>query len=132
MAAEFRRTLPAASGEIPPTLDAIEQWLTLAAVPAAETASLMIAFDEILSNIVKYGGGTIDLSIDVGDRILAATIADDGPAFDPLAREAPDVELGIDERQIGGLGIHLVREMMDDVRYSHENGRNLLTLTKTF
>ena len=86
----------------------------------------------MLSNIVNHGGGTIELGIKLAGRALTATIADDGPPFDPLGRAAPDTDLGIDEREIGGLGIHLVRELMDELGYARENGRNLLRLTKTF
>jgi serine/threonine-protein kinase RsbW len=132
MDAEFARTGPAEAGRLPALLDAIEIWLTDSGVPMEQVARMMIAFDELLSNIVNHGGGTIELRIKLTDGALAATIADDGPPFDPLAREAPDTDLGIDERAIGGLGIHLVREMMDELVYARENGRNLLKLTKTF
>ncbi len=132
MTAEFARTLPAKTDQLPALLDAIEGWLAEAGVPMAGIARLMVAFDEILSNIAMHGGGTIELTMTHADGRLSATVADDGPAFDPLARPAPDIDLGIDERDVGGLGIHLVREMMDTVVYSHENGRNLLKLTKTF
>jgi serine/threonine-protein kinase RsbW len=131
MSAEFARTLPAAVDQLPGLLDAVESWLDRAGVPAAQIGPLMIAFDEILSNIAKYGGGTIDLAITIAGGRFSATIADDGPPFDPLARPAPDVDLDIDEREIGGLGIHLVREMMDAVTYSYENGQNRLTFSKT-
>lgn len=132
MDAEFARTEPAQAERLPALLDAIEIWLTDSAVPMDQVARLMIAFDELLSNIINHGGGTIELRIELTDGALVATIADDGPPFDPLARAAPDTDLGIDERAIGGLGIHLVREMMDDLAYARENGRNLLKLTKTF
>ncbi len=132
MNAEFARSAPAEADRLPAMLDAIEIWLADAGVPMDQTARLMIAFDELLSNIVNHGGGTIDLRISLAGPVLVATIADDGPPFDPLARAAPDTDLGIDERAVGGLGIHLVREMMDEVSYARENGRNLLKLTKTF
>jgi serine/threonine-protein kinase RsbW len=132
MNAEFARTAPAEAERLPALLDAIEIWLTDSGVPIEQVARLMVVFDELLSNIVNHGGGTIELRIGISDGVFDATIADDGPPFDPLARAAPDTSLGIDERAVGGLGIHLVREMMDDVAYSRENGRNLLKLTKTF
>lgn len=131
MNAEFARTEPVDPARLPALLDAIERWLTDSRVPAAQIARLMVAFDELLSNIVNYGKGTIELHFTLADGVLLASIADDGPPFDPLARTTPDVDLGIDDRAIGGLGIHLVREMMDTLSYKHENGRNLLKLTKT-
>lgn len=131
MDAEFTRTVPADAEHLPALLDAIEIWLAESGVPTEQIARLMVAFDELLSNIVNHGGGTIELSIGLADGSLTATIADDGPPFDPLARATPDVDLGIDQREVGGLGIHLVRELMDGLAYAYENGRNLLRLTKT-
>lgn len=131
MSAEFARTLPAAADHLPGLIGDIENWLDQAGVPMAEAARLMIVFDEILSNIARHGGGTMEVTIRLAAGTLSALIADDGPAFDPLARPAPDTGLGIDERDIGGLGIHLVREMMDEVSYAYADGRNRLTFSKT-
>lgn len=117
---------------LPGLIDAIEAWLETAGLPMSEAARLMIALDEILSNVAKYGEGTINVAIEINGNRIDATIADDGPRFDPLALDAPDTSLDIDDRTIGGLGIHLVREMMDDVAYRYENGRNRLTFGKTF
>jgi serine/threonine-protein kinase RsbW len=132
MAASFARTLPATHAELPGLIEAIESWAEEAGLPANHAAPLMIALDEILSNIVKYGGDTLSIAVEADGKAYSVTITDDGPAFDPLARPEPDVSLDVDEREIGGLGIHLVRKMMDDVGYSHENGRNRLTFRKTF
>jgi len=131
MPAEFARTLPASLNRLPGLIEAIEAWFEEAGVPTAEAAPLMIAFDEILSNIAKYGGGTIDLNISLAEGRFVATIADDGPPFDPLARDAPDLDQNLDDRAIGGLGIHLVRKMMDEVAYTYEKGQNRLTFSKT-
>ncbi|KRB82269.1 anti-sigma regulatory factor [Sphingomonas sp. Root710] len=132
MAADFARSMAADAARLPALLDAIEAWLGDNGVPMAKLAPVMIAFDEILSNIVNYGGGTLDVAITLDDGAMQATVADDGPRFDPLARPAPDTDATIDDRAIGGLGIHLVREMMDEVAYAYENGRNRLTFRKTF
>lgn len=130
--ASFTHRQPAAEVDLPALIDAIERWLDQEGVPHGAVARLMIAFDEVLSNITHYGGGTIDLTVTIDAGIVTAVVVDDGPPFDPLARPAPDTGLGIDERAIGGLGIHLVREMMDDVRYAYDQGRNRLTFSKTF
>lgn len=132
MAVEFARSIPADGDRLPDLLDAIERWLGDHGVPMAQAASIMIAFDEILSNIVDHGRGTIDVAIGITDTVMHATVSDDGPRFDPLARAAPDTDAGLDDRAIGGLGIHLVRTMMDDVAYHYRNGRNRLTFHKTF
>lgn len=132
MTAEFTRSVAAEIGELPDLLDAIEAWLGEAGMPPADAARIMIAFDELLSNIANYGGGSIIVRIRLDAGVMCATIADDGPPFDPLALPAPDTGAGIDERAIGGLGIHLVREMMDEVSYAYEDGRNRLTFRKTY
>lgn len=132
MSAEFSRSISADGDRLPELFDAIESWLGDNGVPMADAASIMIAFDEIVSNIVNHGGGAIDIAITIGDAAMRATVSDDGPPFDPLARPAPDTDAGVDERAIGGLGIHLVREMMDEVGYVYRQGRNNLTFCKTF
>ena len=132
MAVEFARSIPADGGRLPELLDAIERWLGNHGVPMAQAASIMIAFDELLSNVVNHGGGAIEVSIGIADAAIQATVSDDGPRFDPLKRPAPDTDADIDERAIGGLGIHLVREMMDEVAYAYRQGRNELTFRKTF
>ncbi|MHA3794558.1 ATP-binding protein [Sphingomonas sp. YL-JM2C] len=132
MGARFERSLPAGAAGLPALLAEIETWLDAAGVPPVEAARMMIAFDEVLSNIAKHGGGTLSVSLAIADRRLAATIVDDGPPFDPLAREAPDTDLDIDDRAIGGLGIHLVRQLMDDVAYARDEDRNRLIFSKTF
>ena len=65
-------------------------------------------------------------------RGISVTLEDEGVPFDPLAHEDPDVTLSVDERGIGGLGIFLVRRTMDEMRYEYGDGRNKLTITKSF
>lgn len=132
MPVRFERTLPAEAPALPGLIAEIEAWLETARVPSDAAARIMIAFDEVLSNVVHHGGGTLSVAIATDDGRLTATIADDGSPFDPLARDAPDTALGIDDRAIGGLGIHLVRTMMDDVAYAREKGWNRLIFSKTF
>lgn len=132
MADSFTRTATADTAALPGLIEDIETWLEGAGLPMAEAARLMIALDEILSNIAKYGEGTMRIAIQIDGNRIDASISDDGPRFDPLARAVPDTGLDIDDRAIGGLGIHLVRELMDHVAYSYENGLNRLTFGKTF
>jgi serine/threonine-protein kinase RsbW len=132
VSARFERTLSAGTPGLAGLIAEIEAWLETAGVPPAAAARMMVAFDEVLSNIAHHGGGTLSVAIAADDHKLTATIADDGPPFDPLARDAPDTDLDVDDRAIGGLGIHLVREMMDDVAYAREKGKNRLIFSKTF
>lgn len=124
--------MPGDPDAVPGLIDSVENWLDGAGVPPGEIARLMVAFDELISNIAHHGGGTIDLTIGIDGRTMIATIADDGPRFDPLALPAPDTSLDIEDRPVGGLGIFLVREMMDEVAYAYGGGRNKLTFRKTF
>lgn len=101
---------------------------------------LRVALDEIVANIVAYGtasprsaGGDGAPALDVwfrrDGRLVELTVADDGPAFDPLTRPDPVVTLPLEQRQPGGLGIALVKALMDDVRYERTT-RNVLTMRK--
>ena len=95
---------------------------------------LRVALDEIVANIVSYGarGGpraTMDVWFRRDGDTVEVTIADDGPPFDPLSRPAPDVTLPLEARQPGGLGIALVKSLMDDVRYTRTT-RNVLIIRK--
>ncbi len=102
---------------------------------AAVQADLGVVLDEVVSNIVKYGYGAgpsrpVDVGLALEDGVLRVEIVDQAAAFDPLARPAPDTAQSLEERPIGGLGIHIVKQLMDDVRYRREGGKNVLTLTK--
>jgi anti-sigma regulatory factor (Ser/Thr protein kinase) len=97
--------------------------------------SVQVVLDELLSNTVKAGypaggPGTIEATFDVADGRLHLTLVDDGVAFDPLAREDPDLAAPLEERPIGGLGIYLVKQLMDDVSYERRDGWNRLRLAK--
>jgi anti-sigma regulatory factor (Ser/Thr protein kinase) len=104
-------------------------------VEHAVSQTLILAFDELLSNVINYAYDDddeheIEIKIKLTDDAMIATIIDDGIPFNPLQREEPDTTLALDARQIGGLGIHLVRQIIDNVTYSHDDGRNIVTLTQ--
>jgi serine/threonine-protein kinase RsbW len=97
---------------------------------------LEVALDEVLSNVVRHGaaaGGigmiAVDLALE-GSRI-EVVVTDDATAFNPLEVQAPDPSLPLEDRPIGGLGIALVKALMDEVTYERRDGRNRLTLRKT-
>lgn len=95
-----------------------------------------IAIDEMLANISSYayaaGKGTVEVRVDFDEenRTVAITFMDRGIPFDPLQRKEPDTSLPAEEREIGGLGIFLVRKTMDAMEYRRENGTNILTIRK--
>lgn len=97
---------------------------------------LKLACEEIVVNVTSYAypegsDGFLDVYIRKDDRIVIR-FEDGGVPFNPLEHEDPDTTLSWDERPIGGLGIFLVRSMMDDVRYTYENQKNVLTIEKKY
>jgi anti-sigma regulatory factor (Ser/Thr protein kinase) len=94
-----------------------------------------VLLDELLSNIISYAYKDdeehfIDVRVEVVPDRLAVTVSDDGKPFNPFSGNAPDTGLGIEEREVGGLGIHLVRNMVDEVVYNRRTDRNVVTLVK--
>lgn len=94
--------------------------------------SFAMAFDEVISNIAAYGAARDPIRVHVSitaDEVYAEVI-DDGVAFDPLQLPDPDVTSGVDDRAIGGLGVYLVRKMMDVVVYERRECFNCLSFRK--
>jgi anti-sigma regulatory factor (Ser/Thr protein kinase) len=95
-----------------------------------------IAIDEILANISFYAytpaTGTAEVGVGYDEQDGAALIVfkDSGKPFNPLEKDEPDTGLSAEEREIGGLGIFLVRKTMDSMEYRRENGFNILTIRK--
>jgi anti-sigma regulatory factor (Ser/Thr protein kinase) len=106
-------------------------------IPPAIAATFHVIFDDLLNNVISFGFNDgqrhfIDISLESTANSLIVSIADDGMPFNPLDETAPDTTLSIEDRQIGGLGIHLVIKLVDDVRYQRTADKNVLTLTKSF
>ena len=99
--------------------------------------SLNLAIEEAVTNVIMYAypegtDGIVNLDAAVSEKGVTFTITDTGKAFDPTAKAEVDISAGVDERPIGGLGIHLVRKIMDSVRYERIAGKNILYLTKNY
>ena len=96
---------------------------------------LNLALDEVISNIARhaYRDGQEHLftvQITLNEEEIVARIEDDGAAFDPTKHVAPDLNAPLEERKAGGLGIHLIRQVMDSMEYERVAGKNVLTLSK--
>jgi anti-sigma regulatory factor (Ser/Thr protein kinase) len=94
-----------------------------------------ICLDELFTNIVSYGftddlEHMIRFTINVDNNVLTLTIEDEGIAFNPLEKKDPEIPADLIDVRIGGLGIHIVRKLMDDIRYKRERGKNKLTMKK--
>ena len=106
-------------------------------LPAPVLNSVDLALEEVLTNIIFYGyrdqeSHCIDIRIFLRDKQILVEVEDDGQEFNPLTVPQPDTESAIAERPVGGLGVHLVRCMMDEIRYHYKNRRNCLILVKKF
>ena len=111
----------------------VEETLALAEVPVKIAMKMNIAADEIYSNIQRYSGATnAQIECVVSENRLTLVFEDNGSPYNPLDKEDPDTTLSADEREIGGLGIFMVKKTMDDVSYEYSEGMNRLTLKKSW
>ena len=103
-------------------------------LPDEERARLLIILDELFTNVVEYGyestaaEGHIDVALSLQDGRLIIEFVDDGRPFDPLTRADPDLDLPVDDRPVGGVGIAIVRALVDEIGYRWDGNRNRLTL----
>lgn len=112
----------------------VEVFLEQENAPPACAFSVNLILEEVLTNIVKYtyddnAVHEIETVLTLVDRRIDITVTDDGHAFNPLLTKDPDINQPIEERQIGGLGLFLVRKMSDRAEYRRENDKNVLSLS---
>ena len=133
---KHEKTMQASLESIPEITGWVDQLLTKAGCTVKARRQIDVALDEILSNIARYaypekeGSMTVEIDLDEETGMLSLTFRDEGIPFDPLGKEEPDVTLGVRERAVGGLGIFLVKKMMDEVIYRREGKQNILRLYK--
>lgn len=114
----------------------VDEQLEAVGCPMKAQMQIDIAVEEVYVNIAHYaynpvvGGVTIRVMIEENPLAVVLTFIDEGQPYDPLAKEDPDVTLAAEDRQIGGLGIFMVKKSMDNVSYEYDQGRNILTLKK--
>jgi len=96
--------------------------------------SIHIAVEEIFVNIAHYaypsGDGYVIVCVDIADNNVSIKFIDGGTPYNPLEKSDPDTTLSADERSIGGLGIFMVKKLMDSMSYHYENDSNILTISK--
>jgi len=128
--------------EVPNSRDAIapasaqaEGWLQ-PYQPSPQAVNLaLLAIEELLTNCIEYGYDdanehTIIIVLSIHDQDLTITVIDDGHPFDPLTAPPPDFSLPVQDRPIGGLGIHMLRHLSDHIAYERRDGTNRITVTK--
>ena len=104
-------------------------------LPELSVSEINICLDELFTNIVSYGfkddlEHKIQFTMKVDNNILIVSIEDDGEPFNPLEKKAVEPPSNVMTAKIGGLGIHITRELMDKIDYERKRGKNKLTITK--
>ncbi len=129
-------TVPAAAESIDKITEFINAELEKLDCPKKTQKQIDIAADEIFSNIAHYAyeskDGSAEIRLEKSDNPKAVTLTftDSGIPYNPLEKPDPDVTLSADEREIGGLGIYIVKKTMDEVKYERKDGKNILSVTK--
>jgi anti-sigma regulatory factor (Ser/Thr protein kinase) len=121
--------------EIGPALDLLESWLREAALPDDVVLETRLVAEEVLVNVVEHGappgrGCRVEAALEVAEKTLVLTFRDDGLPFDPLAAPLPDLARPAADREVGRLGLVLVRTLVSEARYSREGNMNVLRLTR--
>lgn len=136
MTASLTLRIPNRVEELPAVSDAVETLAQKDDWAPDVSYAVVLALEEVATNVVRHGGGeegTREIEIEVVSTEAEARVKvrDTGKPFDPF-REAPepDIDAGLEDRKIGGLGLHLVRALMDEASYRREDGRNHVTMVK--
>ena len=104
-------------------------------IDPSHVVGLNLALEEAVTNVIMYAypddvDGKMELRATYEAPRLEFVLADWGVPFDPTSKGEVDVNLAAEDRPVGGLGIHLVRNLMDSVKYERKDGKNILTMTK--
>ena len=129
-------TINAAVENIETVTAFVDEQLEALGCPLKAQTQIDIAIDELFSNIAYYaynpevGPATVRVEVTQDPLAVVVTFIDNGKQYDPLAKEDPDVTLSAEERDIGGLGIYIVKKSMDDISYEYKDGQNILRIKK--
>jgi anti-sigma regulatory factor (Ser/Thr protein kinase) len=121
--------------EMANVMTAVEDFSDSAGLDMRTAQAAEMALDELLTNIISYGyldSGQHKIAVEmcVEENALQIVVSDDGIPFNPFDQEEPDLDASIDERDLGGMGIHLVKKFMDEYSYQRLEERNVVTLLK--
>ena len=129
-------TITATVENIETVTDFVNEQLEALDCPMKAQMQIDIAIDEIFGNIAHYaynpevGDATVRVEVTEDPIAVVITFIDKGVPYDPLAKTDPDTTLSAEEREIGGLGIFMVKKTMDDITYEYKDGQNILTIKK--
>ena len=129
-------TINATLENIPEVTAFVDEQLEALDCPMKAQMQIDIAIDELFSNIARYaynpdvGPATVRVEVQENPMAVVITFIDKGVPYDPLSGKDPDITLSAEERDIGGLGIYMVKKSMDSVEYKYVDGQNMLTIRK--
>jgi serine/threonine-protein kinase RsbW len=132
---ELRLELAPQLPEITRMVEALEAFAERMGLPTETAYQITLVLDELVTNIVSYGVAPdetrpITLRLSYVDGVLEIVLSDPGKPFDPRTVTTPDTEAALEDRRIGGLGVHIARSFMDSLDYRYDGGENHLTLVK--
>ena len=131
-------TVPAVVEKIETVTGFVNGLLEEAGCPVKAQMQIDVAIDELFSNIAMYGyeegngTATVRVELEANPRAVAVTFVDSGMPYNPLEKEDPDVTLAVHDRPTGGLGIFLVKKIMDEMTYEYRDGHNILSIRKKY
>ena len=133
---ERRTVVPGDAAQLPVLTRFLQEFWSAASLPAAQALHFELALEEVFMNIVMHGSppdhtARVEVSLVLADGGLTMTVEDDGPGFNPLTLPPPDVTASLAERRVGGLGVFLVRRVMDAVSYERVGTHNRLSMSRS-
>ena len=129
-------TLAATVENIETVTEFVNAQLELMDCPIKAQMQIDIAIDELFGNIAHYaystevGNATVRVEVSEDPLAVIITFIDNGIPYDPLGKDDPDITLSVEEREIGGLGIYMVKKSMDEITYEYKDGQNILKIKK--
>ncbi len=129
-------TLSATVENIETVTEFVNAQLELMDCPIKAQMQIDIAIDELFGNIAHYayntevGSATVRVEVSEAPLAVIITFIDNGVPYDPLGKDDPDITLSAEEREIGGLGIYMVKQSMDEITYEYKDGQNILKIKK--
>jgi anti-sigma regulatory factor (Ser/Thr protein kinase) len=129
-------TLANRRSEIARLTEAVDHFAHRTGMTDEDRHNVHLILDELVINVIKYAfrdgqPHTIEVRLSLHGRSLTMVVADEGREFDPTRAPEPDLDVPIEERPIGGLGIHIVRTLSDSITYRRAGGRNTVTVIRT-
>jgi serine/threonine-protein kinase RsbW len=130
----FELTIGSDITEIPAVSIRLDSAMKAAGFSQEAILDTQLAVEEAITNVIVHGYKNSGCGITIICRVTLnraeIQLMDSAPAFNPLSLPEPDIEADVEERQIGGLGIYLLRQVMDEISYRYEDGKNILVLVK--